>query len=129
MECISVKRKKTTIILKEYERDESNVPLDEEDIFDGAGMAKMAFTDNYDEEHCDSLEIFCQHRISSTNQALQQVLQFIIESNSHQKTIQVQDLLRRIENCENLFPSSRHLENTNSAWGEEDFKMRYSDHL
>ena len=77
--------KNTKIILKEYERDESNVPLYEEDIQDGAGMAKMAFTDNYNEEHCDSLEVFCQHRISNTNQALQQVLPFIIESVIHIK--------------------------------------------
>ena len=77
--------KKTKIIFKEYERDESNVPLYEEDIFDGAGMAKMALTDNYNSEPCDSLEVFCQQRISSTNQALQQVLQFIIESIIHIK--------------------------------------------
>ena len=35
----------------------------------------------------------------------------------------------RLENCENLFPSSRHLIDTNTAWGNEEFKMRFRKYL
>ena len=61
------------------------------------------------EEYCDSLEIFCPKRVSNTQQALDQVA----------------DLMLKLENCENLFPSSRHLVATNATWGDEEFKMRF----
>ena len=61
------------------------------------------------EEYCDSLEIFCPKRVSNTQQALDQVA----------------DLMLKLENCENLFPSSRDLVATNATWGDEEFKMRF----
>ena len=40
----------------------------------------------YRDEYCDSLEVFCQKRISSTHQALQQVTYFSLNSFLHKCT-------------------------------------------
>ena len=75
----------------------------------------------YSDEYCDSLEVYCQKCISSTQQALHQVTIIVLNTK-----LQVANLMVKLENCENLFPSSRHLVDTNQSWGDKEFKMRLS---
>ena len=77
-----VKGKKIEIISKEYELKENNEndcqdtltedPIDNVPI-DGAGLAIISSTELNQDEYSDSLEVFCQERITITNQALEQV--------------------------------------------------------
>ena len=74
--------KKFEMISKEYELNENNEDdhqdtLTEDPIInvsmDGAGLANMISTQQNQDEYSDSLEVFCQERITITNQALEQV--------------------------------------------------------
>ena len=104
-------------ISKEYELHDTDAhlaDLDHQDtinegLADAGAFTEMNCVQEYCDEYCDSLEIFCPKRIASTQQALDQVA----------------DLMLKLENCENLFPSRRHLVATNATWGDEEFKMRF----
>ena len=64
---------------------------------DLAALTKL----NYSDEYCDSLEVFCQKRISSTHQALEQV-QYLFVKSSTLKICRLQILcldLRNVKTC------------------------------
>ena len=74
--------KKFEMISKEYELNENNEDDHQDTLtkdpiinvsMDGAGLENMISTQQNQDEYCDSLEIFCQERITITNQALEQV--------------------------------------------------------
>ena len=71
------------------ERNKHNMPLAEldhqdtltQDIvnrMDVAALTKLVYSDEY----CNSLEVFCQKRISSTHQALEQVQYVFVKSST-----------------------------------------------
>jgi hypothetical protein len=72
------------IISMQYEQNTHNTPFAEldhqdtltQDIVNHMDMAGLTKQD-YSDEYCDSLEVFCKKRISSTHQALKQVIMFI----------------------------------------------------
>ena len=57
---------------------------------------------------CDSLDVWSERRVEITEQAL----------------AEVEDLLKKIDRCERLFPSRRRLQEDNELWGEEEFSAR-----
>ena len=101
-------------ITRQYESHNDSSDLDHQDTITGDSinfteLSKMISEEEYCDAYCDSLEIYCEKRISSTTQALEQVA----------------NLMLKIENCENLFPSRRLLKEKHDTWGEEEFKMRF----
>ena len=83
-----------------------------------------------DQEYFDnSFDIFNVDRILMTNQALQQVSIYRgVHHRLHQHYLQVEQLLSQLQECERLYPSTRHLVSTNSAWDEKKFQNR-SNHI
>ena len=57
---------------------------------------------------CDSLDIWCPDRVANTEKALGEV----------------EELLNRLDDCEQLFPSSRVLVANNEAWTDEEYQNR-----
>ena len=57
---------------------------------------------------CDSLDVWSERRVEITEQAL----------------AEVEELLKKIDRCERLFPSRRRLQEDNELWGEEEFSTR-----
>ena len=57
---------------------------------------------------CDSLDVWSERRVEITEQAL----------------AEVENLLKKIDRCERLFPSRRRLQEDNEQWGEEEFTAR-----
>ena len=60
------------------------------------------------ENLCDSLDVWCERRVAITEQALGEV----------------EELLKKIDRCERLFPSRRRLQEDNELWREEEFSAR-----
>ena len=60
------------------------------------------------ENLCDSLDVWSERRVEITEQAL----------------AEVEELLKKIDRCERLFPSRRRLQEDNELWGEEEFSAR-----
>ena len=118
------------MICEEYELSVNNEDTNDGDqiVNDGAAVSDMSSSEHNQYEYCDSLEVSCPVRNNMTNKALKQV-NLVQEFLALFTTgFQVEDLLTGIEDCERLFPSTRHLVTANISWGEEEFQTRYTRH-
>ena len=95
---------------KQIDEDDRQDTLTEDsvDTVDGVTVSRMEALEEENDVICDSLDIWCPQRISSTEKALREV----------------EDVLNKLDNCEKLFPSSRILVANNEAWRDKEFKAR-----
>ena len=99
----------------------------ETEIVQSTNKAECSITSGKDDQeyYDSSFDIFNVDRISMTNQSLHQVdINRDVNHRDHHHYLQVEQLLLQLQECERLYPSTRQLVSTNTAWGDTEFQNR-----